>query len=199
MSWVVFGAYLVFGCHPSASQKNLAHVDEHVSSFESLPSEACGDLLAEHHGIKVYRNYGKGLHSCGSYHRSQDGYDYGPEWQCVEFVRRYYKDHLHHRFPMKGNAKDYFDAKVPHGAISPSRGLIQYRNGRAEKPKEHDLLVCPNMASGYGHVAIVIRVESDRMAILQQNKLPAEEWISLEKQAGNWIIGWDCAGFLRKP
>ena len=187
----------IIACRKSAVESSTLDEAPPSSKRDEAPPMACGDVLAAHNGVAVYRNYGKGIHSCGNYHRA-GGYDYGPKWQCVEFVRRYYKEHLNHRFPQKGNATDYFDYSVPHGQLNPARGLIQYRNGIDEKPKEDDLLVCKNMAGGYGHVAIIKKVEKHRIQILQQNNEPAEEWYNLHYEDYMWTIEGGCDGFLRK-
>ena len=186
----------LFGCQKSVDPSEL---DVMTSYPESYEEDGCGRVLAKHNGVEVYLNHGKGMHSCGEYHRSSDGYDYGPQWQCVEFVRRYYDLHLHHRFSTKGHAKHYFDEGTPHGARNKSRGLIQYRIGKEVKPEVDDILVCPKIPPGSGHVAIITKVEDNRLQIIQQNKLPAQEWITIERQASSWRLSWDCAGFLRKP
>ena len=52
----------------------------------------CGDSIGSHNGIAAY--YNDGFNSCGSgRHMSADGYSYGFKWQCVEYIRRYYKDY----------------------------------------------------------------------------------------------------------
>src|SRR5690606_23830292 len=39
-----------------------------------------------------------------------DGYNIGLKYQCVEFVKRYYYEHLQHKMPDSyGHAKDFFD------------------------------------------------------------------------------------------
>jgi hypothetical protein len=44
---------------------------------------------------------------------SVDGYNLGLKYQCVEFVKRYYYQHLGHKMPdTYGHAKDFFDRNV---------------------------------------------------------------------------------------
>ena len=193
-----FFLFFIWACQKSLEQQSS--IADDVSIYpQSLTEKQCGDTLVEHNGVKVYRNYGKGMHSCGDYHRSSAGYDYGPEWQCVEFVRRYYHLHLNHRFSTKGHAKHYFNEQIPHGALNTDRGLIQYRVGGDEAIQVDDLLVCPAIPPGYGHVAIVAQVEDSRIQIVQQNKLPALEWVAIQRTEKEWSLEWECAGFLRKP
>ena len=160
----------------------------------------CGDIVAEFNGVPVRYNSG-GVDSCQEgRHLSSDGkYSYGMKWQCVEFVRRYYFDALNHRMPEKyGNAKDYFRDNIPHGGLNTERDLIQYQNQNTEKPRVNDLLVCPKMAGGYGHVSIIKQVEDNKLTVIQQNTSSPTDEYSLQNKDGVWTIGRECAGFLRK-
>ena len=169
-------------------------------SYESpLSSTDCGAVLLTHNDVSVISN-GFGVSSCdGGRNLDNDGYSYGIKWQCVEFVRRYYKDHLNHSMPNKyGNAVDYFRQGIPHGGRNTERDLIQYYNGKTEKPKPDDLLVCPNMAGGLGHVAIIKSVTESEVHIIQQNSFPSIRAIPLSNSEERWTIEEDCIGFLRK-
>ncbi|MEC7985498.1 MAG: CHAP domain-containing protein [Myxococcota bacterium] len=185
---------LLFAC---VEQPDTSHYS-YPQSFQN-ESLQCGDVVATHNNVNVYSN-GMGINSCAEgRHMSEDNYSYGLRWQCVEFVRRYYKDHLNHKMPVRwGHAKDYFAEDIGHGKRNPDRDLLQYRNGRSEKPKADDLLVCPNMALGYGHVAIIKAVGGDYVELIQQNTRYAIEKKKLYQTNGNWTIEGGCAGFLRK-
>ena len=158
----------------------------------------CGDSIGSHNGITAY--YNDGFNSCGSgRHMSSDGYSYGFKWQCVEYVRRYYKDYYNHEMSRWGNASDYFRNNLAHGAINTERNLTQYKNGNTEKPKEGDILVFQNIAPPYGHVRIVTKVSGNTINVIEQNTgTSCYSTLSLSQSGQNWTISDDCTGFLRK-
>ena len=158
----------------------------------------CGDSIGSHNGITAY--YNDGFNSCGSgRHMSSDGYSYGFKWQCVEYVRRYYKDYYNHEMSRWGNASDYFRNNLAHGAINTERNLTQYKNGNTEKPKEGDILVFQNIAPPYGHVRIVTNVSGNTINVIEQNTgTSCYSTLSLSQSGQNWTISDDCTGFLRK-
>lgn len=126
-----------------------------------------GNVLDTYKGVDVFFNGDDYVETFGK-HYSSDGYYYGYKWQCVEYVKRFYKDALNHE--MKdgyGHAKDFFDESVGQGELNEKRGLIQYRNGEDEKPKEDDLLVFTDTT--YGHVVIISEVGDDYIEVVQQN------------------------------
>jgi hypothetical protein len=67
-----------------------------VSTVTATPAMAasCGDVLATISGVNVYSNAqgGKswGYDNCGGTDDYINGVDAGGEWQCVEFVNRFY-------------------------------------------------------------------------------------------------------------
>ncbi|WP_413044376.1 hypothetical protein [Pseudomonas sp. YJ42] len=68
---------------------------------------------------------------------TQDGYNLGLRYQCVEFVKRYYFERHGHRMPDSyGHAKDFFDPQVGDGALNARRGLLQftYRAAASGRP-----------------------------------------------------------------
>ena len=131
-----------------------------------------------------------------------DGYNVGLKYQCVEFVKRYYLEHFHHRMPNSyGHAKDLFDTAVADGALNPARRLMQFMNGSNTKPRAGDLLVLNGwIGNPYGHVAIVSKVEDDELEVVQQNTGSSREAYVLDLRSGHWwvdskrVLGW-----LRMP
>jgi len=163
----------------------LLSLSRHYLSEEQ---KVIGQEIDEYLGVSVYYN---GLAYEKSYgkHYSSDGYYYGQKWQCVEFVKRFYYEALHHRMPeVYGHAKDFFDPNLEHGRLNKERALRQYWNGRDNKPKVNDLLVFTN--SKYGHVAIVSKVEDSYIEVVQQNIYgkPREKFKLIE-QDGKYIVG----------
>lgn len=131
-----------------------------------------GQTIDSLDGVKVFYN-GMVSHS-GGRNKSEDGYNIGLKYQCVEFVKRYYYEHFHHKMPdAYGNAKDFFDASVTDGNLNSKRNLLQFTNPSQSKPKHGDLIIFDGQASNpYGHVAIIAEVWNNGIEIIQQNPGP---------------------------
>ncbi len=153
-------------------------------------------------GVIVYYN-GAVSHVDGR-NVSSDGYNLGLKWQCVEFVKRYYYEYHQHKMPDSyGHAVDFFDPALDHGAYNKRRGLFQYQLPGTEKPEEGDLIVFDKTyGNAYGHVAIISRVDSGEVEIVQQNPGPlgsSRDVYRLDHQNGKWILRSSTVlGFLRK-
>ena len=66
-----------------------------------------GDAIDNLNGVAVYHN-GPTSNVLGR--NTVDGYNLGLKYQCVEFVKRYYYHHLHHKMPDSwGHAKSFFN------------------------------------------------------------------------------------------
>lgn len=139
----------------------------------NLPSSSFfrnfGMPLDSLNGVKVYYN-GPIKHVSGR-SLGPDQYNFGLKYQCVEFVKRYYYEHLHHKMPDNyGHAKDFFIPNLADGAFNSQRALTQYRNPSQTQPQVNDLLVyAPTLFNPYGHVAIVAEVKPNAIEIVQQN------------------------------
>lgn len=163
---------------------------------------AVGTPLDSLNGVFVY--YNGGVAHVEGRNTTQDGYNLGLKYQCVEFVKRYYYQHLNHKMPNSyGNAKDFFDKNVPDGQINKARNLQQFSNPSHIKPKVNDLVVFEGtLLNQYGHVAIISRVDDHEIEIIQQNpgRLgQSREIFKLNKQAGKWEINHrHLLGWLRK-
>lgn len=158
-----------------------------------------GQALDSLNGVVVYYN-GAVDHTEGR-NTSPDNYNIGIRYQCVEFVKRYYYAHLHHKMPDSyGHAKDFFNEEIPDGQLNKQRNLIQYRNGGVTQPFVDDLVVfAPTVFNSYGHVAIVSGVTENEIEIIQQNPGPfgkSREKFALVKTSNGWkianerILGW---------
>lgn len=164
------------------------------------PTHAPGDRLDEYNGVSVF--YNGAINHVSGRATTSDGYNLGLRYQCVEFVKRYYYQRFDHRMPnAMGNAKEFFSASVPHGALNQERMLVQYRNGAGALPQVEDLIVfAPWTFNRYGHVAIVSAVGPDFIEVVQQNAGPfgtTRERFALEPQgrvAHSRVLGW-----LRRP
>ncbi len=161
-----------------------------------------GQAIDSLNGVVVYYN-GSVSHVAGR-NVAADGYNLGLKYQCVEFVKRYYYQHLKHKMPDSyGHAKDFFDAAVADGHKNKKRNLTQYTNGSSTKPKANDLVVEDgNTFNPYGHVFIIAKVYDTEIEIIQQNPgpgAPSREMMKLEQRAGKWkIMNGAVLGWLRK-
>lgn len=179
----------------------LAAAGYRVVTYTNLnPGQEVGAVIDEFNGVKVY--YNGGVNNSEGRNLSRDGYNLGIKYQCVEFVKRYYFERFNHRMPDAfGNAKDFFDANTAQGALNPKRGLVQYRNGEAEKPQVDDLIVFPpTLFNPYGHVAIVAGVSEREVEIVQQNPGPfsgSRARFVLEAVDGRWKMAGNALGWLR--
>jgi hypothetical protein len=157
-------------------------------------------VVDSYRGIPVYDNGLLFFRSHGK-HFSQDGYYYGQKWQCVEFIKRFYFDAKQHKMPdVMGHAKSFFDDALSDGALNARRGLVQYRNGSAERPRPEDLLVFAD--TRFGHVGIVTEARDDAVEIIQQNIFGrTRQRFSLVSTDGHYFITTPRtpAGWLRLP
>lgn len=158
-----------------------------------------GQPIDSLNGVFVYYNGSVG--NVEGRNLSSDGYNLGLKYQCVEFVKRYYFQHLNHKMPDSyGHAKDFFDRALKDGQYNKTRGLIQYNNTSESKPQIDDLVVFDaTMFNKFGHVVIISKVGSENIEIIQQNPGPlrkSRETFSLVNSNGKWeiknqkILGW---------
>lgn len=174
-------------------------VHEKVVEKRDEKKEEIGDVIDTYNGVEVYYN-GSEYGNVYGENYNKDGYYYGYKWQCVEFVKRYYYDLFGHRMPDGyGNAKDFFDKDVPQGKMNKKRGLIQYRNGEGESPKEDDILIFTDTT--YGHIVIISEVGDDYIEVVQQNMgSTSRDRFDLKYEGDKYFIGGkrSPAGWLRR-
>lgn len=163
------------------------------------PKHKVGEIVDRFNGVAVY--YNGSIGNIEGRNVAPDGYNLGMKYQCVEFVKRYYYEYLHHKMPESyGNAKDFFDKTVADGKVNKSRDLLQFTNGSKSKPEVSDLLILDgHLGNEYGHVAIVSKVSDSEIEIVQQNpgvNGSSRKTIGLSMQNGKWrlaeerILGW---------
>jgi surface antigen len=154
-----------------------------------------GTYLGQFNTVAAYSN---GTVNYNSGQRNNvNGVDTGLKWQCVEFVRRYFYT-IFGISPNGGNALDWY----PNAA---SLGLDKYPNGGTTPPQVGDIL-CKGYTPGtpYGHVAIIKRVENNRVYTAQQNvsedSTDLDKWLPLTVSNGTYYVGdSSIQGWLRKP
>lgn len=174
-----------------------------IPNIPSPPfSQALGTPIDSLNGVKVY--YNGSIKNVAGRSFGPGQYNFGLKYQCVEFVKRYYYEHLHHKMPdTYGHAKDFFIPNLADGALNSQRALTQYRNPSQIQPQVNDLLVySPTLFNPYGHVAIVAEVQADTVKIIQQNPGrwgPSRQRYQLSQENGRWLIHKKrILGWLRK-
>lgn len=152
-----------------------------------------GQPIDSLNGVIVY--YNGGVAHTKDRNLSKDGYNIGIRWQCVEFIKRYYYEHLNHKMPdTYGHAKHFFDASIPDGAINKARNLYQFSNPSQYQPKVDEILIMgATLNNRYGHVAIISKVENHQIEIIQQNPGPFGKSrvnipLSFDKDKREWNI-----------
>lgn len=158
-----------------------------------------GQTVDSLNGVPVYFN--GGVDNVLDRSITKDGYNLGLKYQCVEFVKRYYYEYLHHKMPDSyGHAKDYFDKTLTDGQKNEKRNLTQYTNLSKTKPQISDLIIFSGtLFNRFGHVAIISNVSDNEVEIIQQNSGPfgkTREKFSVKNINGKWkinnkrVLGW---------
>ncbi len=137
--------------------------------FKMKVDKEVGKELDSFNNVKVYFNgfptksFGRNL--------SEDSYNIGMKFQCVEFIKRYYYEYYKHKMPdTYGNAKDFYDNKLKDGDMNVKRGLLQFSNPSFKRPAVGDIVIFkPYILNRYGHVAIISKVDEGTIEIIQQN------------------------------
>ncbi|MFI8602841.1 CHAP domain-containing protein [Cellulophaga baltica] len=161
-----------------------------------------GQKIDDLNGVVVYYNGGVG--NVAGREVTEDGYNLGLKYQCVEFVKRYYYQALNHKMPDSyGNAKDFFSKTLDDGGLNIKRNLNQFTNPSSSKPKVNDLVVYSGtLFNKYGHVAIISKVTEREVEIIQQNPGPfgeSRETYDLIREEDKWFIDHSrIMGWLRK-
>jgi hypothetical protein len=161
-----------------------------------------GEVIDSFNGVSVYYN-GNNYAKVHGRNTTEDGYNVGLKYQCVEFIKRYYLEVFNHKMPdASGNAKDLFDNNLADIGFNSLRGLMQFRNVRYEKPKVNDILVYgPRQGNPFGHVALIIKVTDTEVELIQQNiGLKSRERLNLSVFQGIYnVVDYDILGWLRMP
>ena len=158
-----------------------------------------GQKIDSLNGVYVY--YNGIMSNVSGRATTPDGYNLGLQYQCVEFIKRYYYEYLNYKMPdANGNAIDFFDKTLKDGEKNVQRGLTQFSNPSETKPKLDDILIFnPTSANQFGHVAIVSKIMDKKIEIIQQNpgvNVSPRVYYSFEQKDGMWeinnrrILGW---------
>jgi hypothetical protein len=169
----------------NASQKSISvncPFGKEIGSFNGVPAYSNGSVAND----------------------SQIRISTGLEWQCVEYVNRYYSVvYGMDLTAIRENAYQFFD----NAALL---GLQPFPNSGAVRPEIGDILCFKGGASGLGHVAIIREVGTNFVNAIQQNLKNDAKANSLKYNmsvnSGHYRISnatlgtnYICQGWLRKP
>lgn len=170
-------------------------------SFTSFNFEV-GQVIDRYYDVPVYYN-GNNFRNVIGRNVTNDGYNLGLKYQCVEYVKRFYFEVHNHKMPNSyGHAKELFDQSLEDAAYNPERGLMQYRNTRYEKPQEGDILVYGKSPHNpFGHTGIICEVGTDHVTLIQQNYgTKTRQKLTLAEFQGIYTVAdYDVLGWLRYP
>jgi surface antigen len=190
-------------CRQNEASDTLAKLKNQLKTTDLNPSPSIGDKIDSLNGVYVF--YNGSVDNVSGRNTTADGYNLGLQYQCVEFVKRYYWQYLKHKMPdTYGHAKDFFAANLADGRLNTVRNLLQYTNPSTSAPQVNDLLVFSETDfNPYGHVAIVSKVDAAQIEIIQQNMGPfgsSRAVLPLVQESGKWRVEETYAlGWLRKP
>lgn len=207
------GAYFLFGKPDfDLSQKwsdLMAYFEPSEKSQDSnktkkklKSSGKTGVSVDKYKGVDIYYNGSVG--NVSGRNVTADGYNLGLKYQCVEFVKRFYYEHLNHKMPDSyGHARDFYNSSVPDGGYNKQRALTQFSQGSQTRPKANDLIIFgPTPFNEFGHVAIVSKISEGKLEIAQQNPgvgNSSRATYSLYDNGNGWIVGNQYVkGWLRK-
>jgi len=155
--------------------------------------------IDHYQGVPIYHN--GSLSSVFGRHVTEDGYNLGLKFQCVEFVKRFYYEFYDFKMPQSyGHAQEFYDWNLSNGQLNPARGLFQYRNGGPSRPVQNAILIFGNdPATLYGHVGIITKVTDREIEMVSQNnghRQKSRSKIPLKYQNGGYyidseyVLGW---------
>jgi hypothetical protein len=157
-----------------------------------------GTVVGSFNGVIAYSNGSVG-------NDSQTHNSTGLEWQCVEYVNRYYA--VIYGMNLVNTREDAYQFFSNAAAL----GLEAHANGGLAAPKVGDILCFKGGKTGLGHVAIVRGVGPSSVTAIQQNVTEttrdnAFTYGLTVSKGGNYTVSatalgtsYVCQGWLRKP
>lgn len=181
------------GVCPALDDRRMELPEVLSSDLErSMPEVAWGTALGSYNGVTAYSN--------GSVSYVGPYGTYGYQYQCVEYINRYYVQALGWKnMRGMGNANAYCSNTA-------STGLKVYLNNGTTGPKTGDILV--SKGGSYGHVAIVREVGTTYVKVIEQNwcncSSDANTQIAMTVSGGKYNVSgfsssYPVACWARKP
>jgi len=156
-----------------------------------------GDVIGTYNGVDAKSNGPcTGLYN-GTYENTNCELRQNWTYQCIEYVKRFYKDIMGmDTSRWGGNADTYY-------ATAYAKGLDAYPNGGETPPQINDILAFSG--GPYGHVAIITDVNSTYVKLIEQNFDRDTAYVTLQRN-GNTIqdhitstgVTYTVQGWLRK-
>ncbi|MBF0547437.1 MAG: SUMF1/EgtB/PvdO family nonheme iron enzyme [Candidatus Riflebacteria bacterium] len=166
----------------------------------SAPTMNFGDQIGSFSGVVARSDVNEPLNPP---YNNEVGSNTGLEWQCVEFMNRYYfqVNHVNLRSIGGFNAS----ATYPYAA---ALGLNAMSNGGTASPQVGDILCFSGGTGGYGHVAIIRDVGPNYVVCIQQhvkNDSRDSNFVyDMTVSGGNYTVSaarlgadYSCQGWLR--
>ena len=181
--------------NPIAGNPTPVATSDNTSQTTTISSENApwGTSIGSFKGVTAYSN--------GSHDYDSPRGSYGLNYQCAEYVTRYYS--LIYSVNLAGqNAYQFF-------ANASSRGLASFQNGGNVAPQSGDILCFGGGSGGFGHVAIISDVNSGGVTVIQENVTEsvrdAAYAYALTVSGGTYTVDasrlgstYYCQGWLRK-
>jgi hypothetical protein len=119
-----------------------------------------------------------------------DGLPTGKKWQCVEFVRRYYMQIHRLTFPSVADAYEMMKLTEFIDIDTQQPYPCTFHSSLESTPQKDDILILEH--EEYGHTAIIVGIQGDRIRIAEQNWKPwVASYYSRELLVNDpLIIGW---------
>ncbi len=159
--------------------------DERVSASvdSAWSAPGCGSVIGSWNGTSAYSNGG----DTGTGYSCAGNGPYGLEYQCVELVMRYFRQHW--GLSWSGNARDLLN-NAPRSAVD-----VYYNGDGAHPPLPGDMIVWSG-GSPSSHVALVTAVSASTVSILEQNVWGTNGYATLSRSGGTvgGPIGWGWSG-----
>ncbi|MDB5386553.1 MAG: hypothetical protein JWM11_2199, partial [Planctomycetaceae bacterium] len=172
---------------------------ELLESIRGLSLDDFNTPIGSFNNVEAKSN-GTPLNNSHTYNTDMD-VTTGLEWQCVEYVNRYYFEHYGIDLLSLGslNADSFYSASL---------GLNRYANGSNTQPQVGDILCFGG--GDFGHVAIIREVTPTQIFVIQQNvtenSRDANFAYNMSVSGGNYSVsastlgpGFFVQGWLRNP
>src|ERR1700722_9603319 len=173
-----------------------------IAAAAQCTGQPFGTSLGSFNGVAAYSNCYPTFDS-----NTENPAGTGLEWQCVEFVRRYYAQV--YGAPLSksnlGNANQWYNNYT-------QLGLERFANGGSTAPQPGDIITSAGPSGSNGHIGIASSVSSNQLCAVMQNwsegasDINGSHCMSLTKSGSNYFVGpfdasgqYSIQGWLRWP
>lgn len=182
-----------------SSDKKIPIKEKKINRKANVAHSKAESAIDSYEGVAVYHN--GSLYNVYGRNVSNDGYNLGLKWQCVEFAKRFYYEKFGHKMPNNyGHANEYMNYNLSAGAYNADRGLYQFYNGGTHRPTKNAILIFDNdPATRYGHLGIITGVFEDAIEMVSQNngkyqktrsRIPMTYRNGIYRISSPYVAGW---------